>query len=156
MASRRYFLATCQRRLQSSLNLHCCNSCNSSSFDHSLDSFCLACSAFFQDLLCMCCDCLLKKSHKSIRLDTSFKSSFNTSTCYSKNLLKIMCWICNWKDYYVINCKDEKIKNKSKEFNANQVFIDSMLHMSHFKISRKDNFSMNALNHQEKNKKFSL
>ncbi len=48
-----------------------------------------------------------------------FKLSFNASTHYSKNLSKIMCWICNWKNYYTINCKNEKIKNKLKESDVN-------------------------------------
>jgi len=64
--------------------------------------------------------------------------------------------MCNQKNHYFTDCKDEKIKNRSKEFDANQVFIDSMLHMSRFKILKKDKFLMNASNHQEKNKKFSL
>ncbi len=38
---------------------------------------------------------------------------------YNKDLLKIMCWICNQKNHYVIDCKDEKIKNRLKEFNVN-------------------------------------
>ncbi len=67
-----------------------------------------------------------------------------------------MCYMCNWKSHYFINCKDEKIKNRSKEFDANQVFMDSMLHMSRFNILKKDKLSMNTSNHQEKNKKFSL
>ncbi len=62
--------------------------------------------------------------------------------------------MCNWKDHYVINCKDEKIKNRSKKFDANRVLIDLMSYMSHLKISRKDKFSMNASNYWEKNKKF--
>jgi len=67
-----------------------------------------------------------------------------------------MCYMCNQKNHYFTDCKDEKIKNRSKESDANQVFIDSMLHMSHFKISRKDKLLTNASNHQGKNKKFSL
>ncbi len=67
-----------------------------------------------------------------------------------------MCYICNQKKHYFTDYKDEKIKNRSKEFDANQVFIDLMLHISHLKISKKDKLSMNALNYQEKNKKFSL
>ena len=64
--------------------------------------------------------------------------------------------MCNWKNYYFTNCKDEKIKNKLKKSDANQVFINLMSHISHFKISRKDKLSMNASNHQGKNKKFFL
>jgi len=67
-----------------------------------------------------------------------------------------MCYTCNQKSHYFTNCKDEKIKNRSKESNVNQVFIDLILHMSHFKTLRKDKLSTNASNHQEKNKKFSL
>ncbi len=97
-----------------------------------------------------------KKFHWSIKLNSSSKTSSHTSSHYSKNLFNIMCYMCNWKSHYFIDCKDEKIKNRSKEFDANQVFIDSMLHMSHFKILKKDKLSMNTSNHQEKNKKFSL
>ncbi len=97
-----------------------------------------------------------KKSYKLIKLNTLSKLSFNTLMCYNKDLLKIMCWICNRKNHYAINCKDEKIKNKSKEFDVNQVFIDSMLHMNHLKISRKNKLLMNTSNHWGKNKKFSL
>ncbi len=96
-----------------------------------------------------------KKCHRSIRLNSSSKTSSHASSCYSKNLFNITCYMCNWKNHYSTDCRDEKIKNRSKEFDVNQVFIDSMLHMSHFKISRKDKLSMNASNHQEKNKKFS-
>ncbi len=60
------------------------------------------------------------------------------------------------KNHYFTDYKDEKIKNRSKESNVNWVFIDLMLHMSHFKILKKDKFLINALNHWEKNKKFSL
>ncbi len=66
-----------------------------------------------------------------------------------------MCYICNWKNHYFTDYKDEKVKNKSKESDANWVFIDLISHMSHFKISKKDKFSMNTSNHREKNKKFS-
>jgi len=38
--------------------------------------------------------------------------------------------MCNQKSHYSTDYKDEKIKNRSKEFDANQVFINSMLHMS--------------------------
>ena len=65
-----------------------------------------------------------------------------------------MYYICNQKNHYFIDCKDEKIKNKLKKSDANWVFIDLMLHISRFKISRKDKFLMNTSNHQEKNKKF--
>ena len=81
------------------------------------------------------------------------KSSSYNSSCYNKDLFNITCWTCNWKNHYVINCKDKKIKNKSKEFDVNWVFIDSILHISHFKILRKDKLLMNTSNHQEKNKK---
>jgi len=64
--------------------------------------------------------------------------------------------MCNQKNHYFIDCKDEKIKNKSKKSDANQVFIDSMLHKSCLKILKKDKLLMNVSNHQEKNKKFSL
>ncbi len=97
-----------------------------------------------------------KKSHWSTKLDFSLKTSSHVSSCYSKNLFNIMCYICNQKKHYFTDYKDEKIKNRSKEFDANQVFIDLMLHMSHLKISKKDKLSMNASNYQEKNKKFSL
>ncbi len=60
-----------------------------------------------------------KKFYKLIRSDMLFKLSFSTLTYYSKDLLKITCWICNQKNYYIINYKDEKIKNKSKKFDAN-------------------------------------
>ncbi len=97
-----------------------------------------------------------KKSHQSIRSDSSFKTSSHTSSCYSKNLFNITCYMCNQKNHYFTDCKDEKIKNKSKESDANWVFIDSMSHMSRFKILRKDKLLTNASNHREKNKKFSL
>ncbi len=96
-----------------------------------------------------------KKSHWSIRLDSSSKTSSHASSRYSKNLFNITCYMCNRKNHYSTDCKDEKIKNRSKESDANWVFIDSMSHMSHFKISKKDKLLMNASNHQEKNKKFS-
>ncbi len=95
-----------------------------------------------------------KKSHKSIKLNSSLKSSSHASSCYSKDLFNITCWMYNQKNHYMIDCKDEKIKNRSKKFDANRVFIDSMSHISCFKISKKDKLSMNASNHQEKNKKF--
>ncbi len=63
--------------------------------------------------------------------------------------------MCNQKNHYFTDCKDEKIKNKLKEFDVNWVFIDLMLHMNHFKILKKDKLLMNTSNHQEKNKKFS-
>ncbi len=97
-----------------------------------------------------------KKSHWLIRLNFSSKTSSHASSCYSKNLFNIMCYMCNQKNHYFTDCKDEKIKNRLKESDASRVFIDSMSHMSHFKISRKDKLLMNASNHQEKNKKFSL
>ncbi len=96
-----------------------------------------------------------KKSHRSIRLNSLSKTSLHASSHYSKNLFNITCYMCNWKNHYSTDCKDEKIKNRSKESDVNQVFIDLMLHMNHFKISRKDKLSMNASNHQGKNKKFS-
>ncbi len=36
-----------------------------------------------------------KKSHQSIRSDSSSKISLHTSSCYSKNLFNIMCYMCN-------------------------------------------------------------
>ncbi len=96
-----------------------------------------------------------KKSHWSIRLDLSSKTSSHASSHYSKNLFNITCYMCNWKSHYFTDCKDEKIKNRSKESDVNQVFIDLMLHMSHLKISKKDKLLMNTSNHWEKNKKFS-
>ncbi len=96
-----------------------------------------------------------KKSYRSIKLDSSSKTSSHASSCYSKNLFNITCYTCNWKNHYFTDCKNEKIKNRSKESDANRVFIDSMSHMNHFKISKKDKLSMNASNHQGKNKKFS-
>ncbi len=97
-----------------------------------------------------------KKSHSSIKFNSSSKTSSHASSCYSKNLFNIMCYTCNWKNYYFTDCKDEKIKNRSKEFDANQVLIDLMSHRSRFKILKKDKLSINASNHREKNKKFSL
>ncbi len=96
-----------------------------------------------------------KKSHWSTKLNSSSKTSSHASSHYSKNLFNIMCYTCNQKNHYSTDCKDEKIKNKSKESDVNWVFIDSMLHMSYLKISRKNKSSMNASNHQGKNKKFS-
>ncbi len=96
-----------------------------------------------------------KKSHWSTRFDFSSKTSSHASSCYSKNLFNITCYMCNQKSHYFTDCKDEKIKNRSKEFDANQVLINLMLHMSHFKISRKDKLLMNTSNHRGKNKKFS-
>ncbi len=96
-----------------------------------------------------------KKFHRLIRLNSSSKTSLHALSRYSKNLFNITCYMCNWKNHYFTDCKDEKIKNRSKKSDANQVFIDLMLHMSHFKISRKDKLSTNASNHREKNKKFS-
>ncbi len=96
-----------------------------------------------------------KKSHWSTRLNSSSKTSSHASSRYSKNLFNITCYMCNWKNYYFTDCRDEKIKNRSKESDANRVFIDSMSHMSRFKISKKDKLSTNASNHREKNKKFS-
>jgi len=91
-----------------------------------------------------------KKSHWSIRLNSSSKTSSHALSHYSKNLFNITCYTCNQKNHYSTDCKDEKIKNRSKEFDANRVFIDSMSHMSHFKILKKDKLLMNASNHQEK------
>ncbi len=45
--------------------------------------------------------------------------------------------MCNWKNHYFTDCKDEKIKNKSKESDVNWVFINSMSYMSCFKIFKK-------------------
>ncbi len=97
-----------------------------------------------------------KKSHRSTRLDSSSKTSSHASSCYSKNLFNITCYMCNQKSHYFTDYKDEKIKNRSKKFNVNWVFINSMLHMSRFKISEKGKLLMNTSNHWEKNKKFSL
>ncbi len=97
-----------------------------------------------------------KKSYWSTRLNSSSKTSSHTSSHYSKNLFNITCYMCNQKNHYFTDCKSEKIKNRSKKSDVNQVLIDSMLHMSHFKISRKDKLLMNISNHWEKNKKFSL
>ena len=96
-----------------------------------------------------------KKSHQSTKLDSSSKMSSHASSRYSKNLFNITCYTCNRKNHYFTDCKDEKIKNRSKESDVNRVFIDSMLHMSRFKISRKDKLSTNASNRRGKNKKFS-
>ncbi len=96
-----------------------------------------------------------KKSHQLTKFNFSSKMSSHASSCYSKNLFNITCYICNQKNHYFIDCKDEKIKNRSKESDVNRVFIDSMSYMSCFKILKKDKFLMNALNHWEKNKKFS-
>ncbi len=96
-----------------------------------------------------------KKSHWLTKLNSSSKMSSHASSCYSKNLFNITCYMCNQKNHYFIDCKDKKIKNRSKESDANWVFIDLMSHMSCFKISRKDKLLINTSNHQEKNKKFS-
>ncbi len=96
-----------------------------------------------------------KKFHWSTKLDFSLKISLHISSRYSKNLFNIMCYICNQKNHYFTDCKDEKIKNRSKESDVNRVFIDLMSHMSCFKILKKGKLSMNASNHREKNKKFS-
>jgi len=88
-----------------------------------------------------------KKSHWSTRLDSSSKTSLHASSHYSKNLFNITCYTCNQKSYYFTDCRDKKIKNRSKESDANRVFIDSMSHMSCFKILKKDKFLMNASNH---------
>ncbi len=96
-----------------------------------------------------------KKFHRSTRLNSSSKTSSHALSCYSKNLFNITCYMCNRKNHYSTDCKDEKIKNRSKESDMNRVFIDSMLHMSCFKISGKNKLLTNASNHWEKNKKFS-
>jgi len=64
--------------------------------------------------------------------------------------------MCNQKNHYSINCRNEKTKKRLKKFDANQVFIDSMLHMNHDEMLKKDKLSMSTSNHREKNKKFSL
>ncbi len=97
-----------------------------------------------------------KKSYWSTRLDSLSKTSLHTSSHYSKNLFNITCYTCNQKNHYFTDCKDEKIKNKSKESDVNRVFIDLMSHVNHFKISKKDKLLTNASNHRGKNKKFSL
>jgi hypothetical protein len=43
-----------------------------------------------------------------------------------------------------------------KELNANQVLIDSMLHMNYHEFLKIDKFLMSTSNCREKNKKFSL
>ncbi len=96
-----------------------------------------------------------KKSHRLTKLDSSSKTSSHASSRYSKNLFNITCYTCNRKSHYSTDCRDEKIKNRSKESDANRVLIDSMSHMSCFKISEKGKLSMNASNHRGKNKKFS-
>ena len=88
-----------------------------------------------------------KKSYWSTKLNFLSKTSLHASSYYSKNLFNIMCYICNQKNHYFTDCKDEKIKNRSKEFDVNWVFIDSMLHMNHLKILKKDKLSMNTSNH---------
>jgi len=95
-----------------------------------------------------------KKSHWLTKLNSSSKTSSHASSRYSKNLFNITCYMCNQKSHYFTDCKDEKIKNRSKESDVNRVLIDSMLHMSRFKISKKGKFLMNASNHREKNKKY--
>jgi len=67
-----------------------------------------------------------KKTHqkrksllKSIKFNALLKLSSNALICYNKNLLNITCYTCNQKNYYFINCKDEKIKRRLKEFNVN-------------------------------------
>ncbi len=96
-----------------------------------------------------------KKSHRSTKFDSSSKTSSHASSRYSKNLFNITCYMCNRKNHYFTDCRDEKIKNRSKESDANRVFIDSMSHMSRLKISRKGKLLTNASNHWGKNKKFS-
>ena len=96
-----------------------------------------------------------KKFHWLIKLNSLSKTSSHALSCYSKNLFNITCYICNWKNHYFIDCKDEKIKNRSKESDANRVFIDLMSHMSCLKILKKGKLLMNASNRREKNKKFS-
>ncbi len=96
-----------------------------------------------------------KKSHRSTKLDSLSKMSSHALSCYSKNLFNITCYICNRKNHYSTDCKVEKIKNRSKESDVNRVFIDSMSHMSHLKISKKGKLSTNASNRRGKNKKFS-
>ncbi len=96
-----------------------------------------------------------KKSHWSTKLNSSSKMSSHASSRYSKNLFNITCYMCNQKNHYFIDYKDEKIKNRSKESDVNRVLIDSMSHISCLKISRKDKLLMNTSNHQGKNKKFS-
>jgi hypothetical protein len=81
-----------------------------------------------------------KKSHKSIKLNTSSKLDSNTSIHYNKDLLNIICYTCNRKNHYSINCRDEKTKKRLKKFDVNQVLIDLMLHMNHDEMSKKDNY----------------
>ena len=81
----------------------------------------------------------------SIRLDT-FRVEYSTRRDQST---------CNQKNHYFTDYKDEKIKNRSKESDVNQIFIDSILHMNHLKISKKGKLLINTSNHQGKNKKLS-
>jgi len=67
-----------------------------------------------------------KKFHQLIKFNSSSKISLHASSCYSKNLFNITCYICNQKNYYFTDYKDEKIKNKSKESDVNWVFINLM------------------------------
>ncbi len=60
-----------------------------------------------------------KKFHQLTKLDSSSKMSSHTSSHYSKNLFNITCYTCNQKNHYFTDCKDEKIKNRLKEFDAN-------------------------------------
>ncbi len=60
-----------------------------------------------------------KKSHWSIRSDSSSKISSHALLHYKKNLFNITCYMCNQKNHYSTDCKDEKIKNRSKESDVN-------------------------------------
>jgi len=53
--------------------------------------------------------------------------------------------MCNQKNHYFIDCKNEKTKKRLKKLDVNQVFIDSMLHMKSHKLLKKDKFLMSAL-----------
>ena len=60
-----------------------------------------------------------KKSYWLTKLDSSSKMSSHALSHYSKNLFNITCYICNQKSHYSTDYKNEKIKNKSKEFDVN-------------------------------------
>jgi len=60
-----------------------------------------------------------KKFHWLTRLDSLSKTSSHALSHYSKNLFNITCYICNWKSHYFTDYKDEKVKNKLKEFDVN-------------------------------------
>jgi hypothetical protein len=57
--------------------------------------------------------------------------------------------MCNQKNHYFINCKNEKTK-RLKKLNMNQVFINSILYINHHEMLKKNKFLMNTSNYQEK------